>query len=134
MNFKKYNQDNINPDYWKFLNENKKQFGVPDDVNYTEDGDPMYKAFGKDISMSFATELEYVPLSDNLDSQSGTASADLQRSKRYGCQHCRSTQLFEHSGLAWTKNVVTNSKATVDTQRQKHWLVQELRQPYVRVT
>jgi hypothetical protein len=60
MNFRKYDQDNINPNYWKFLNDNKKQFGVPDDVNYVEDGDAMYKAFGKDISMSFAAELEWV--------------------------------------------------------------------------
>ena len=60
MNFRKYNQDNINPDYWKFLNANKKQFGIPDDVNYVEDGDFMYKAFGKDISMSFAIELEWI--------------------------------------------------------------------------
>jgi hypothetical protein len=53
MNFRKYQQDNINPDYWKFLNDNKKSFGVPDDVNYIEDGDFMYNAFSRDISMSF---------------------------------------------------------------------------------
>jgi hypothetical protein len=53
MNFRKYQQDNINPDYWKFLNNNKKSFGVPDDVNYIEDGDAMYNAFSRDISMSF---------------------------------------------------------------------------------
>lgn len=55
MNFRKYDQDNINPDYWKFLNRNKKEFGIPDDVNFNADGDAMYKAFGVDISMSFAS-------------------------------------------------------------------------------
>lgn len=59
-NFRKYTQDNINPNYWKFLQANKKQFGVPDDVNYIEDGDKMYNDFGTDISMSFALELEWV--------------------------------------------------------------------------
>lgn len=60
MNYKKYTQDNINDNYWKFLQENKKSFGVPDDVNYIDDGEFMYKAFGRDISMSFADSLVYV--------------------------------------------------------------------------
>lgn len=54
MNYKKYTQDNINGNYWKFLEDNKKVFGVPDDVHFIEDGEAMYLAFGRDISMSFA--------------------------------------------------------------------------------
>lgn len=60
MNYKKYSMDNINDNYWKFLQENKKSLGVPDDVNYVEDGEFMYKAFGKDISTSFAGDLTFV--------------------------------------------------------------------------
>lgn len=57
MNYKLYDEGNINPDYGIYLEEKKKIFGVPDWLKYVDDNEQMYKDFGDDISRSFKNQL-----------------------------------------------------------------------------
>ena len=36
LNYKQYDAGNINPDYKYFLQDNKKEFGVPDWLDYLD--------------------------------------------------------------------------------------------------
>ncbi len=62
MNYRQYlaEGDNTNPDYKDYIQAKKKNFGVPDWLNYVPGNDQMYADFGEDISMSFKRELERV--------------------------------------------------------------------------
>ena len=60
LNFRQYDQGNINPDYADFLQTNKKAFGVPDWLNYLGDNQEMYFAFNADLAASYKRELEKV--------------------------------------------------------------------------
>ncbi len=60
LNYKQYDEGNINGDYQYFVQDNKKSFGVPDWVNYVDDNQQMYEDFAADISMSFKRQLEKV--------------------------------------------------------------------------
>lgn len=42
LNYKQYDDGNINPDYSFYLQSKKKIFGVPDWVSYIENNDQMY--------------------------------------------------------------------------------------------
>jgi len=57
MNYKLYDEGNINTDYAIYLQERKKMFGVPDWLNYVDDNEQMYKDFADDISRSFKNQL-----------------------------------------------------------------------------
>jgi carboxypeptidase C (cathepsin A) len=60
LNYKQYDEGNINPEYASFLMENKKALGVPDWMNYVDDNQQMYEDFAEDLSISFKRELENV--------------------------------------------------------------------------
>lgn len=53
LNYKQYDAGNINPDYGLYLQEKKKNFGVPDWLNYNDDNEKMYDDFAADLSTSF---------------------------------------------------------------------------------
>jgi hypothetical protein len=57
LNYKQYDAGNINPDYAIYVQDKKKNFGVPDWLNYVDDNQQMYADFGADISTSFKREL-----------------------------------------------------------------------------
>ena len=58
LNFRQYDEGNINPDYKYFLQGNKKSFGVPDGVDYVESNEKMYYDFNADLSSSYKRELQ----------------------------------------------------------------------------
>lgn len=60
LNYKQYDEGNINPEYQYYLQEKKKSFGVPDWLNYVDDNQQMYEDFAADISTSFKRQLERV--------------------------------------------------------------------------
>ena len=60
LNYKQYDAGNINPDYGIYIQDKKKNFGVPDWLNYNDDNEEMYAAFGADISTSFKREVEKI--------------------------------------------------------------------------
>ena len=53
LNYKQYDQGNINPDYHYYLQEKKTNFGVPASVNYVDNNEKMYYDFNADLSKSF---------------------------------------------------------------------------------
>lgn len=58
LNYKQYDDGNINVDYQYYLQEKKSSFGVPNWVNYVDDNQQMYEDFAADISTSFKRQLE----------------------------------------------------------------------------
>lgn len=65
LNYKQYDAGNINEDYYIYLQEKKKNFGVPDWLNYVADNTQMYEDFAADLSTSFKRSLEAV-LNSNI--------------------------------------------------------------------
>lgn len=57
LNYKQYDEGNINPDYDKFLEANKLSFGVDASVKFVSDNQEMYYAFCDDLSRSFKKSL-----------------------------------------------------------------------------
>jgi carboxypeptidase C (cathepsin A) len=60
VNYKQYDEGNINPEYGNYIQDKKKNFGVPDWLNYNDDNEKMYDDFAADISTSFKRELERI--------------------------------------------------------------------------
>lgn len=53
LNYKQYDMGTVNTDYGIYLQEKKKNFGVPDWLNYVDDNEKMYDDFSEDLSTSF---------------------------------------------------------------------------------
>lgn len=53
LNYKQYDDGNINDFYGVFLENNKAVFGVPTSVHFVDDYQDMYYAFNADLASSF---------------------------------------------------------------------------------
>lgn len=60
LNYKQYDNGNINLDFSFYLQNNKKKFGVPDWVSFVADNQQMYQDFSEDLARSFRSDLERV--------------------------------------------------------------------------
>lgn len=60
LNFNQYDQGNINPDYKYYLQDKKKNFGVPDWLDYVDNNDQMYIDFNVDLASSYRRELQNI--------------------------------------------------------------------------
>jgi carboxypeptidase C (cathepsin A) len=60
LNYKLYDNSDINENYAKYVEANKGQFGVPANKSYVDDYEEMYYAFNADLSRSFKPQLERV--------------------------------------------------------------------------
>lgn len=60
LNYKQYNDGNINPEYKNYLQDKKKNFGVPDWVNFVDDNQQMYYDFSADLAASYQRQLERI--------------------------------------------------------------------------
>ena len=58
LNFRQYDAGNINPDYKYYLQAKKKNFGVPDWLDYVDNNQQMYYDFNYDLSSSYKRELQ----------------------------------------------------------------------------
>jgi cathepsin A (carboxypeptidase C) len=60
LNYKLYDNGDFNEDYYKYLEANKGEFGVPSTKTFVDDYPEMYLAFNADLSRSFKPQLERV--------------------------------------------------------------------------
>ena len=119
LNFNQYDAGNINPDYKYYMQDKKKNFGVPDSVNYVDHNEQMYYDFNADLSSSYKRELQNI-LNRNLRVMIYNGQNDFivntpgvlnylntlnwEHAKRWKAQTKTIWKEFGNENLGWYKN------------------------------